>query len=413
MPKLQSRPDPAVTASLPYGRQSISEEDIQAVIAALGSDWLTSGPRVGEFEERFASMTGARHAVAMNNATSALHVAMLVADVGRGDRVLTTPNTFFASANCAAFVGATPDFADIDPVSYNLCPASLEQTWGSGVKAVVAVDYAGQPCDMPLLYQIAHARGAVVIEDACHAVGGGFEYDGRLWKTGGHPWADITVFSFHPVKTMTTGEGGMLVTDNDAWAERARRLRAHGVERRNFVGLGAGDDPALNERGPWYHEMQELGHNFRITDMQCALGISQLSRLDAFVARRRAIVARYNQAFAGIPWMVRPGVIPPAKSKHTSWHLYTLKIDFGALGKTRTQVMGELRQKGVNTQVLYIPVHLQPWYRRTYGYGVGKCPVAENFYKHALSLPLYPAMSDREVDRVISAVEELRERGGR
>jgi dTDP-4-amino-4,6-dideoxygalactose transaminase len=223
----------------------------------------------------------------------------------------------------------------------------------------------------------------------------------------------MTVFSFHPVKTMTTGEGGMLVTDNHAWAERARRLRAHGVERQEFVGLGAEDDPALNERGPWYHEMQELGHNYRITDIQCALGISQLSRLDAFVARRRAIVARYNQAFAGIPWMVRPGVIPPANSEHTSWHLYTLKIDFDALGKTRTQVMGELRQKGVNTQVLYIPVHLQPWYRKTYGYGVGKCPVAETFYKHALSLPLYSAMSDAEVDRVIGAVEELEERGGR
>lgn len=408
MPKLQSRPDPAAAAALlPYGRQWISEEDIQAVVAALRSDWLTSGPRVEEFEGRFAAMTGARHAVAMNSATSALHVAMLVAGVGSGDRVLTTPNTFLASANCAAFVGATPDFADIDPVSYNLCPASLEQAWGPCTKAVVAVDYAGQPCDMPLLYRIAHQRGAVVIEDACHAVGGGFEYGGMLWKTGGHPWADMTVFSFHPVKTMTTGEGGMLVTDNHAWAERARRLRAQGVERRNFVGLGAEDDPALNERGPWYHEMQELGHNFRITDMQCALGISQLSRLDAFVARRRDLVARYNQAFAGIPWMLRPGVTPPAGSRHISWHLYTVQIDFDAIGKTRTRVMDELRQKGVGTQVLYIPIHLQPWYRNTYGYGPGKCPVAENFYRHALSLPLYPAMSDAEVDQVIGAVHGL------
>jgi perosamine synthetase len=416
MPKLQSRPDPAAAiplpSPLPYGRQWISEDDSQAVVDALRSDWLTTGPRVEEFEERFAAMTGARHAIAMNSATSALHVAMLVADVGRGDRALTSPNTFLASANCAAFVGAAPDFADIDPVSYNLCPASLEQAWGADVKAVVAVDYAGQPCDMPLLYQIAHERGAVVIEDACHAVGGGFEYGGRLWKTGGHPWVDMTVFSFHPVKTMTTGEGGMLVTDNDAWAERARRLRAHGVERRNFVGLGAEDDSALRERGPWYHEMQELGHNFRITDMQCALGISQLSRLDAFVARRRAIVARYNHAFLGIPWIVRPQVCAPADAKHISWHLYTLKIDFGALGKTRTHVMDELRQKGVNTQVLYIPVHLQPWYRKTYGYGVGKCPVAENFYKRALSLPLYPAMSDAEVDRVINAVSGLHESEG-
>ena len=400
----------AAQAPLPYGRQSVSEEDIQAVVAALRSDWLTCGPAVEEFEIRFAAAVGARHAVAMNSATSALHVAMLLARVGRGDRVITTPNTFLASANCAALTGATPDFADIDPESHNLSLPALEMAWGPDVKAVVAVDYAGQPCDMPSLYHLAHPRGAVVVEDAAHAVGGGFEYGGRLWSLGGHPWADMTVFSFHPVKTMTTGEGGMLVTENAAWAERARRLRAHGVERKIFVGLGAENDPALCERGPWYHEMQELGHNFRITDIQCALGLSQLTRLAAFVERRRTIVARYNDAFAGIQWIKRPAVSPPASAKHTAWHLYTMQIDFGALGKTRTQVMDELRRGGVNTQVLYIPVHLQPWYRITYGYGHGKCPVAEAFYKHALSLPLYPAMSDADVDRVIGAVYKLAER---
>ena len=252
MLKLQSMPNAAAETPLPYGRQSISEEDIEAVVAVLRSDWLTCGPMVEEFEGQFAAMTGARHAIAMNSATSALHVAMLVAGLGRGDRVITTPNTFLASANCAAFVGATPDFADIDPASYNLSPAALEQAWGAGAKAVVAVDYAGQPSDMPSLYRIAHQRGAVLIEDACHAVGGGFEHGGRLWKLGGHPWADMTVFSFHPVKTMTAGEGGMPGhrSQHDAWAERARRVRAHGVERRNFQGLGAEDDPALNERGP-------------------------------------------------------------------------------------------------------------------------------------------------------------------
>jgi len=405
MPQLPSRPDPP--AALPYGRQWISEEDIEAVAAVLRSEWLTCGPRVEEFETRFAAKVGARHAIAMNNATSALHVAMQVAGVGHGDRLLTSPNTFLASANCAAYAGARPDFADIDPVSYNLSPAALEDSWGGGAKAVVAVDYAGQPCDMPSLYEIANRRGAVVIEDACHAVGGGFEHGGSFWNLGGHPWADMTVFSFHPVKTMTTGEGGMLVTDNKRWAEQARRLRSHGVERRNFVGLGALDDAALNERGPWYHEMQELGQNYRITDMQCALGISQLSRLDSFVERRREIVDRYNEAFSGVPWLVRPGVCAPANSAHIAWHLYTLQIDFGALGKTRTQAMDELRQIGVNTQVLYIPVHLQPWYRGTYGYGPAKCPVAENFYKHALSLPLYPAMSDADVERVIEAVRDL------
>lgn len=407
MLKLPRMPDLLSPVPLSYGRQSISDEDIQAVVAALRSDWLTCGPAVEQFESQFAAMAGARHAIAMNSATSALHVAMLAAGVGRGDRVLTTPNTFLASANCAAFVGATPDFADIDPVSYNLSPAALDQAWGSGAKAVVAVDYAGQPCNLPALYQIAHQRGAVLIEDACHAVGGGFEYGGRQWKLGGHPWADMTIFSFHPVKTMTTGEGGMLLTDNDAWAERARRLRAHGVERRNFVGLGAEDDSALCEHGPWYHEMQELGHNYRMTDIQSALGISQLSRLDAFIARRRSIVACYNQAFAGISWIKRPAVSMPANSEHISWHLYTLQIEFGALAKTRTQVIEELRSKGVNTQVLYIPVYLQPWYRSTYGYARGKCPVAEDFYKHALSLPLYPGMSDADMQQVIDAVQSL------
>jgi dTDP-4-amino-4,6-dideoxygalactose transaminase len=343
----------------------------------------------------------------MNSATSALHVAMLVAGVGPGDRVITTPNTFLASANCAAFVGATPDFADIDPISYNIDPAAVESTWLPDTKAMVAVDYAGQPCDMPALARIVRERGGIVIEDACHGLGGGFEYDGGVWKLGGHPWADMTVFSFHPVKTMTTGEGGMLVTDSDTWAMRARRFRSHGMERQTFAGLGADDDPALAERGPWYYEMQDLGYNYRITDLQCALGLSQLTRLNDFIARRREIVARYNAAFGDLPWLTTPGLSNPANRDCISWHLYTVQIDFETLGKTRTKVMDDLRQKGIGTQVLYIPVHLQPWYRNRYGYGRGKCPVAENYYKRALSLPLYPAMTDADVDTVIGAVRDL------
>ena len=409
MQPAQSDAESALRVRLPYGRQSINEADILGVVTVLRSDFLTCGPQVEAFESRFAAMTGARHAIAMNSATSALHVAMLVAGVGPGDRVVTTPNTFLASANCAAFVGATPDFADIDPVSYNLDPIALERAWRPDIKAVVAVDYAGQPCDMPSLADIARHKEAFVIEDACHGVGGGLEYDGRVWKLGGHPWADMTVFSFHPVKTMTTGEGGMLVTDNDEWASRARRFRTHGMERQAFVGLGAEDDPALAERGPWYYEMQDLGYNFRITDIQCALGNSQLSRLDAFVERRRTLVARYNQAFREIPWIVVPGIRNPSNRDHISWHLYTLQINFEALGKTRTQVMEELRQDGIDTQVLYIPVHMQPWYRNRYGYGRGKCPVAERFYKNALSLPLHAAMAASDVDRVIVSVRKLAE----
>jgi UDP-4-amino-4,6-dideoxy-N-acetyl-beta-L-altrosamine transaminase len=392
---------------IPYGRQEVNEQDIAAVAEVLRSDFLTCGPKVEEFEKSFAGLVGSKHAVAMNSATSALHLAMLVTGVGPGDRVVTSPNTFLASANCAAFVGATPDFADIDPVSYNLDPAALERSWQPDTKAVVAVDYAGQPCNMPAIAGVARTHGAVVIEDACHGVGGSLLHEGRAWKLGGHPWADMTVFSFHPVKTMTTGEGGMLVTNNDAWADAARRLRSHGVERQRFLGLGADSEPAFAERGPWYYEMQDLGYNYRLTDIQCALGLSQLSRLESFIARRREIVASYNAAFGGIPWLTIPSVVPPAQADRVSWHLYTIQMDFPALGRTRTEVMATLRQHGVATQVLYIPVHLQPWYRQTYGYGRGKCPVAEAYYTRALSLPLFPAMTTEEVARVRKAVREL------
>ncbi len=401
---------------LPYGRQCISDADIAAVIAALRSDFLTCGPKVEEFERQFAAFVGAKHAVAVNSATSALHLAMCVAGIGPGDRMVTSPNTFLASANCAAFVGATPDFSDIDPVSYNLDPVSLDANWQADTKAVIAVDYAGQQADMPAIAQVARKHGAVVIEDACHGTGGGFVHEGKAWKLGGHPWADMTVFSFHPVKTMTTGEGGMLVTDNADWANRARRLRSHGIVRSpaDFVGLVSPSEPQLSafsfqllEKGPWHYEMQDLGYNYRITDLQCALGLSQLAQIEAFMARRRTIVARYNAAFADLAWLVTPGLRNPADRDYISWHLYTVQIDFQAIGKTRTQVMAELRRKSIGTQVLYIPVHLQPWYRQTYGYGPGKCPVAEAYYTRALSLPLYPAMTGADVERVQAAVLEL------
>lgn len=392
---------------LPYGRQSIDEEDIAAVASVLRSDFLTAGPKVEEFERRFAEMAGAKHAVAVNSATSALHLAMRVANIGPGDRVITSPNTFLASANSAAFVGAIPDFADIDPISFNLDPASLEAAWLPDTKAVVAVDYAGQSCDMPAIAQVARAHGAIIIEDAAHATGGRFEHAGKQWKVGAHPWADMSVFSFHPVKTMTTGEGGMLVTDNGQWALKARQLRSHGVIREGFAGLGAEDDPELAERGPWYYEMESLGYNYRITDIQCALGISQIARLNQFTARRREIVARYNEALAGIPWLATPGLRNTADLNFTSWHLYTIQIDFRAIGKTRTQVMSELRKQGIGSQVLYIPVHLQPWYRRSFGYAPGKCPVAERFYTRCLSLPLYPGLKESDLDQVTDGVRNL------
>ena len=388
---------------IPYGRQTIDESDLQAVAETLQSGWLTTGPKVAEFEQAFANKVNARHAVAVNNGTSALHLAMLAAQIGTGDRVITSPNTFLASANCAAFVGATPDFCDIDPISHTLCPNQLEATWQDDTRAVVAVHYAGQTADMPSIADVARKRDAIVIEDSCHAVGGKFHHEDQTHSIGGHPWADISTYSFHPVKSMTTGEGGMLCTNNDELADRARRIRHHGMVRNadQCVGLG---DPHFNEKGPWYYEMPELGFNFRITDFQCALGLTQLERLDEFCARRREIVQQYNSAFAALPHIETPGLRNPADESLTSWHLYTVMIDFEFIGKSRTQVMTELRERGVGTQVLYIPVHLQPWYRATYGYGVGKCPIAEQNYLRSLSLPLYPTMSDQDVETVIREV---------
>jgi dTDP-4-amino-4,6-dideoxygalactose transaminase len=448
---------------IPYGRQSISEDDIAAVVRSLRSDFLTCGPEVEAFEREFAAFVGAKHAVAVCNATAALHLAMQVLGIGKGDRVVTSPNTFVASANAAAYVGATPDFSDIDPKSYNLDPVLLEQNWKPDTKAVVAVDYAGQPCDMPEIARIARSRGAYVIEDACHGTGGGFEADGRKWKLGGHPWADVTTFSFHPVKTLTTGEGGIFLTENDEWAAKARLLRTHGITRNPYEFIGLSDSPSspssaispsqsaidaepsvirdqssLAEQGPWYYEMQKLGYNYRITDLQCALGRSQLKRLPEFITRRQQIVALYNEALANLDWLKTPSFdrafspttrypLPVASAASNtldprlstldssfsyqlsdiSLHLFTVQIDFPRLGKTRTEVMQELREQGVGTQVLYIPVYLQPWYRRTYGYASGKCPNAEEFYSRALSLPLYPTMNDVDVQKVVASVKNL------
>lgn len=391
---------------IPYGRQSIDSDDIEAVVEALQSGWLTNGSQVDAFEFAFADRVGAKHAVAVCNGTAALHLAMLAARIGLGDRVITSANTFLASANCAAFTGAQPDFCDIDPVTFNMCARHLETNWQPDTKAVVAVDYAGQTADMPAIANVARDRGAIVIEDACHALGGSFVHDNRQWKVGGHPWADITTFSFHPVKTLTTGEGGMLVTDDDEYARRARLLRTHGMTRDNesFTGLG---DPAVEERGPWYYEMQELGFNFRITEVQCALGLSQLGKLDRFIERRREIVEQYNEEFSDCVWINVPKLRLEADKRLISWHLYTLLIDFERIGKSRTTVMTELQQSGVGTQVLYIPVYLQPWYRKTYGYAAGKCPIAESYYQRCLSLPLFPSMTDTDVRLVIDSVLQV------
>lgn len=393
---------------IPYGKQSITQADIEAVVATLKSDFLTCGPRVEEFENKFAKYVGAKHAIAVCNATAALDLTIKAAGVVAGDRVITSPNTFLSSANCAAFIGAIPDFCDIDPATYNMSADALEQMWTDDVKAVVTVSFAGQSCDMPRIYEIANSRGAIVIEDASHGTGGGFQLDGKTYKQGGHPWADMTVFSFHPVKTLTTGEGGIILTDSDLYAKSLRQHRTHGMTRDpdDFQGLGS-NTPALAEKGPWYYEMTSLGHNFRITDIQCALGISQLSRLTEFTQRRRDIVATYNAAFAELDFIETPKTLRPEDANHISWHLYSVQIDFLSLGRTRSEIMAELRENNIGTQVLYIPVYLQPYYRNTYGYKAGKCPNSEAYYAKALSLPLYPSMTDQDVQRVIEVVKKL------
>lgn len=393
---------------IPYGCQTITDADQAAVHRVLQSKLLTGGPEVEAFEAEFASIVGSKHAVAVCNGTAALHLAMLVANIRPGQRVITSPNTFLASANCAAFVGAKPDFSDIDPLTYNLCATTLEENWKEDTRAVVAVAYAGQSPDMPKIAEIARAKNAVVIEDGCHGTGGGFVHKGITYKIGGHPWADMTTFSFHPVKSMTTGEGGMLVTDNNDYAKKARMLRSHGVERTldELLGFGCDEGP-LAEQGPWVYEMHALGYNYRIADIQCALGRSQLQKLPGFIERRRQIVAQYNAAFQDIDWLKTPQVLNSKDVATISWHLYTVQINFSALGRSRSNVMQSLRDQSIGSQVLYIPVYLQPWYRQTYGYRPGKCPQAEAFYAQCLSLPLSPNMSDADVEYVIAAVQNL------
>jgi UDP-4-amino-4,6-dideoxy-N-acetyl-beta-L-altrosamine transaminase len=418
-----SKAKPQPEAFLPYGRQQVDTTDQRAVAEVLASVWLTCGPKVEEFERALAKACGARHAVAVSNGTAALHVALLAAGVGSGQRVLTTPNTFVASANCAAYVGATPDFADIDPVTLNLSPASLEQRWRDDVRAVVAVDFAGYPCDMPAIAKLARRRGAAVIEDAAHALGTRFRVANRWHKVGGHPWADLTTLSFHPVKTITTGEGGAILTNDDKLAARCRQFRSHGIVRDTVAFQFDPDTLAPRVAGspavvaPWYYEMQALGFNYRITDIQCALGISQLAKLSAFIKRRQEVVDCYNKAFAKLSHVRRPVQArqPVAGFEQTrpSWHLYVLQLDFAALGWTRGAFMQALRARGIGSQVHYIPVHLQPFYRATYGYAPGLCPVAEAYYRCCLSLPLYGSMSDADIKRVVAVVTELIGQHGR
>lgn len=388
----------SVDITIPYGRQSLDESDIQAVVEVLQSDWLTQGPVVEEFESRLAAYCGARFAVAVANGTAALHLAAIAAGFGAGDEVITSPLTFVASANAILYVGATPVFADIDNRSYCLDPAAVNTQLSAATRGVIPVHFSGQPCDMKALSRLAKERGLTLIEDAAHAIGSSYQVDGETFRVGGCAHSDMTIFSFHPVKHLTCGEGGMVTTNSEELYRKLISLRSHGVVR---------DRACLSrDDGPWYYEMQQLGYNYRITDIQCALGVSQLKKLDKFIARRREIVRCYNQAFEPYSELITPLETPETTS---SSHLYVLQL------KTldRKAAFNALRRRGLGVNVHYIPVHLQPYYRNRFGYQPGDYPYAEEYYARALTLPLFPAMTDAEVQQVIGAVEEtLRELRG-
>lgn len=381
--------------TIPYGRQLIGPEDVAAVTAVLRSDFLTQGPVVPEFERAVASRCSVGHAVAVNSATSALHIACLALGLGPGDTAWTSPNTFVASANCVLYCGAEIDFVDIDPHTYNLSTVALAakldraERVGRLPKVVIPVHFAGQSCDMRTIHELARRYGFRIIEDASHAIGGSY-LDASV---GNCRYSDITVFSFHPVKIITTGEGGMALTRDPDLAKRMASLRSHGITRdpADMVGLGA---------GPWYYEQTDLGFNYRMTDIQAALGLSQLARLDEFIERRRSLARRYDERLSGLP-LITPSQIPEARS---ALHLYPIRLDREHCPRSRGEVFGRLRNSGIAANVHYIPVPTQPFFEKR-GFRVGEFPQAEAYYAQAISLPLFAGMSLDQQDQVIAAVE--------
>ncbi len=392
---------------LPYGHQQIDDDDVAAVVAALRSDFLTTGPAVGRFEQELARKTGANAAVSCSSGTAALHLAAMALDLGPGDRAVVPAVTFLATANAVRYVGADVVFADVDPDSGLMRPADLSNALsaaGGPVKAVFPVHLAGQCGDAPRLREIAAAAGARVAEDACHALGTTYERNGRRVEVGSCADSDLAVFSFHPVKTITTGEGGALTTNDPALAERLAMFRNHGMvkqtDRLQNAELAFAADGSVN---PWYYEMPEVGFNYRASDLHCALGLSQLGKLDAFVARRRTLAAQYDQGLAVLAPLVRPIVRTPGCEP--AWHLYIVLIDFAAIGQSRAKVMERLRAAGIGTQVHYVPVPWQPYYRKLYG--PMALPGAAAFYERCLSLPLYPGMTTSDVDFVVETLSGI------
>ena len=379
---------------IPYGRQDITQTDIDAVVGVLQSDFLTQGPMVPRFEQSVAQHVGASHALAVNSATSALHIACLALGLGPGDRLWTTPITFVASANCALYCGAEVDFVDIDPLTYNLCAQALalklEQAEREGTlpKIVVPVHLCGQPCDMQAIHALSQRYGFKIIEDASHAIGG--KYQGEF--IGNSRYSDITVFSFHPVKIITTAEGGMALTNDDELASKMALLRSHGITR----------DPAQMTHeadGPWYYQQIDLGFNYRMTELQAALGVTQMERLDQYVARRHQLARRYDDLLTDLP------VTTPWQhaDSYSGLHLYVIRLQLDQIQKTHRQVFESLREQGIGVNLHYIPVHMQPHYERM-GFEPADFPQAQVYYKEAISIPMFQTMTDEQQDEVIAAL---------
>lgn len=379
---------PVRSTLLPYGRQTVEEDDVRAVVAALRSDWLTTGPLVGAFEGAVAAFVGAAHAVAVSSGTAALHAATFAAGIEAGDEAITAPLTFVASANAVLYRGATPVFADVRPDTLTIDPGEVEARITARTRAVLPMDFAGQPCDLDAIMEIAGARGLTVIEDAAHALGA--EYRGH--RVGGR--ADLTTFSFHPVKAMTTGEGGMVTTDRADFAARLRRFRNHGFEV---------EFRERDARSEVFAPMVDLGYNYRLTDVQSALGLSQLSRLDEALKRRRHVAERYTVALRDVPGVTLPAIMPDVRH---AWHIFPILLDLERLRVDRRTVLSALRAENIGAAVHYVPAYWHPYYE-SLGYRRGLCPRAEAAFARLVTLPLFPAMTDEDVEDVLAALRKV------
>jgi len=387
---------------LSYGRQMVDEDDIQSVVEVLRSDFLTQGSCVEEFEKNLAEYVGSKYAVVCSSGTAALHLACKALDVSKESRVATSSITFVASANCAQYVNAETVFIDIQPDTYCMSVSDLSRVLGgTKINVVIPVHFAGHSADMRAIHDLGKRHGFRIIEDSCHALGG--DYEGA--KVGSCEYSDMCTFSFHPVKAITTGEGGAVTTNNRELYERLLSLRAHGIQKSEdqFVNLDLAFD-GEGEKNIWYYEMPQVGFNYRLTDIQCALGNSQLRKLDFFIARRRSIAKYYTEEFKENQFITTP--IERNDTKH-AYHIYVILVDFKRLGKSRNGVMKELRELGISTQVLYVPVHLQPYYKEKYGTNLGDCPISENYYESCVSIPMFPSLQNDEMTYIAESVNAV------